>query len=73
MLFHPCSDSGQLQSEISQVRSKVDSKANIYDLDSLRSRVDSLESSLREVSSQVNNMEYRLQELEEDKRQKELG
>ncbi|KKN78320.1 hypothetical protein LCGC14_0351790 [marine sediment metagenome] len=69
MLLHPCTDSGQLQSEISEIRRKVDGKADSHEISSLRGKLDSLEHSVREISTLVNGFELRLQELEEDKRQ----
>jgi hypothetical protein len=60
---HPCSPTGQLESDIRTLRSELHNKANSYEITSFNSRLDSLERTVSEVRSEITGIWNRLQEL----------
>jgi len=62
----PTSQLGQLESEIRNLKSEIGRKANDYEVNTLRNKMDSLEYSIREVRSQVDGLLFKMQKLEED-------
>jgi hypothetical protein len=63
-LFHPGTDVGQVQREVHEIERKVNDKAENWRLDQVSNKVDNLEHTIREVSTRLDGMESRLQELE---------
>jgi len=60
----PWTNIGALQSDVDCLKSELQRKVNSYEVSSLRSTVDRLESSLREISSEVDGLRTRKQEVE---------
>jgi hypothetical protein len=60
----PWSGLGQLESEISLLKSEVSRKAESYEIHSINSRLDSFECSLREIRSDIDSFRIALQELQ---------
>lgn len=60
---HPCSPTGQLESELRSVRSDLHNKANSYELDAINRRLDSLENSMRELRSEITGIWDKLSEV----------
>ena len=60
----PWTGLGQLENQISSIKSELNGKANSHEFHSLNSKVDSLERECREIRSEINGVFYRLQELE---------
>ena len=65
MLHHPASISGQLQSEIQEVRSQVHRKAESYEVHALASRVDRLEHTVRDLCATLDGLRTELQAIRE--------
>lgn len=65
----PWTDIGGLQADIQQLKNELHQKANTYEIHSINSRLDSLERTSRELSSQVDEIIFRLQRLEESQHQ----
>jgi peptidoglycan hydrolase CwlO-like protein len=63
----PWSDIGRIQQELNQVKNDLRNKPNSYEISSINSKLDSLERAMRELGSTLTEIQYRLQELEEDK------
>ena len=63
----PWSQLGQLDNEISRIKSQLNGKVGGHELSALRSDLDSLERSVGQLRTDFNALEYRLQRLEEDK------
>jgi len=53
-----------LQRDIEDLRSELQKKADRYEVHSFNSAVDCLEHSLREISSEVDGLRTRMQEVE---------
>jgi predicted nucleic acid-binding Zn-ribbon protein len=66
MLAHPCSDTGRLQSEVSDLNRKVSQCAQSHEVHQTQRNVDSLEHQLREVSATLDGLRSELQALQED-------
>ena len=64
MFSHPCSDTGRLQSDLSNLECTVRDKAESYEVSSLRSDVDRMEYTVRELSAEVVQLRYELQRVE---------
>lgn len=64
---HPCSDTGQLQSEISVLRNKVNGKADDYEIHEINSKLNSMEHSIGEIETKVDDFLYQLQELQHER------
>jgi len=60
----PWTEIGGLQSEIRDIKSELGQMVRSYELHSLTSRVDRLEHSVRETSSQVNELLSRIETVE---------
>jgi len=60
----PWTEIGRIQSDVSSLTSDVRNKADNHEIHSIISRLDSLERTLREISSTVDGFQFRLQELE---------
>ena len=65
-LAAPWSDIGRLQSDIDQLRSQMYNVARTHDVDALSRKVDSMEHSVREISSDIIRLRDKLQEMEEE-------
>jgi conjugal transfer/entry exclusion protein len=61
----PWTDIGYLQTDIQQLKNELQQKANSHEIHSINSRMDSLERTCVELSSQFNEILFRLQKLEE--------
>lgn len=64
--MHPCSDTGRLQSEIRDVERKVSQCAQSHEVHQAQRNVDSLEHTVRELSSVVDGLRYELETLREE-------
>lgn len=62
----PWTGIGSLQQEVADVRREVSSKANSYEIRSIDSRLDRLEHSVQQISSENDSLLTRLQQLEEE-------
>jgi predicted nucleic acid-binding Zn-ribbon protein len=62
----PWTEIGRLQSDIQDLKSQINNTVRPYELASLRSTMDSLEHSLREVSSEVVCLRAELQEVQQE-------
>lgn len=62
----PWTDIGSLQSDVREIRSQIHNKADNHEIHSINRRLDSLEHTCRELSSQINEVLYRVQRLEEN-------
>jgi len=62
---NPMSISGQLESQISDVKSSLYRKADKYEINTLNSNISDLACSIRELSSVVDRLLSRLQTCEE--------
>ena len=60
---HPCSPTGQLESEVRSLRSELNNKANSYEITSFSSSLDSLQRSVSELRSEFAGIWAELQEL----------
>ena len=60
----PWTDIGSLQSDISSIKSALIGKADSHEIHSLARRLDSLEHTCREISSEVDGFKYRMQTME---------
>jgi peptidoglycan hydrolase CwlO-like protein len=67
MQFSPFTGLGQLQLEVTDVRRMVQQKAESYEIHSVNNRMDSLEHSLRQISSDIAELQHRIEEMQEDK------
>ena len=63
-LFSPTSGLDQPQGEIDNVKRMVYSKAESYELSTVKSHVDSLEHTLRELRTEIAGIWNQLQEME---------
>lgn len=63
----PWTDIGALQSEIYALKSDLFQKTDKYETASLRGRLDDLEYSLREIRAVCDGLQYRLQQMEENR------
>jgi len=68
MLMHPCSDTGRLQGEIRDLERKVSQCAQSHEVHQTCRDVDSLEHTVRELSSLVDGFRYELEGLREEMR-----
>lgn len=64
MLHSPFTGLGQIQGEVHRLGSKVNLKAEQYEINSINSRRDCLERSFRELRSEIDGVLAQLQELE---------
>ena len=62
---HPTSHSGQLESEINSIKSILGGKANDYDVRQALGRLDSLEHTVREISTSLDGLRSQLQAIQE--------
>ena len=62
---HPSSGLGQLESQIRELRSDLNNKANYHQIDTLNSRLDSLEHSMREIRTEITDIWDRLSEFQQ--------
>lgn len=65
--FSPFTDVGQVQREVDEVRRQVNGKANDYEVHAVVSRLDSLEHTVREISTTLNRIQSELHQLQADK------
>ena len=61
----PWTPIGSLQSDVQSITSQLARKADTHEIHSLNSKLDSLERTMREISTTLNGVLSRLQELEE--------
>lgn len=66
MINDPMSAVGQLETEVRNVERKVDGKAEAYEVHTLRSNVDRLDYSNRELIALVDGLRYELETLKEE-------
>lgn len=66
MIQPPWSEIGQLQQEISHIKNQLNNKPDNHEIYQIDSRLDSLERTCREISSEINGVLSRLQEMEEN-------
>lgn len=64
----PCTNDGRLQFEIEDLKRQLHRKSEKYETHSLSSRLDSLERSNRNLSSIVDELLFKVQQLEENQR-----
>jgi hypothetical protein len=69
MYSAPWTDTGRLQRDIDRLASEVREKADRYEVDQAKRDVASLECTVRELSSALDNFRNELQELQENHRQ----
>ena len=62
----PWTDTGRLQSDISDIRNELRGKANGYEIHAVSSRVDTLEHTCREIGTKVDGFHFELQALQEN-------
>jgi len=62
----PWTGLGQLEREVTDVKSNLQGKANSYEVRSLESRLDSLAHAVRELSSALDGISSRLRQVEEN-------
>lgn len=67
--MHPTSNDGQLQQEIYRLQSDLRNKGEAHEIHSLNSRMDSMENSLRELSSLFDGIRTELQVICDDFKQ----
>ena len=63
----PWTGIGSLQSEVSDIKNQLRGKVESYEIHSVKTRLDHLEHTVREISSLCDDFRHRLQVLEEDK------
>ena len=62
----PWTGLGQLEREVTDVKSNLQGKANSYEVRLLESRLDSLAHAVRELSSALDGISSRLRQVEEN-------
>jgi len=62
----PSSQLGQLEREIDSLKSEIGRKANDYEVNTLRGKVDSLEHTIGELRSEIVSFRSELQELSQN-------
>lgn len=65
MIHHPASISGQLQAEIQDVRSRIDRKAESYEVFTLAGRMDRLEHTVQNLCATLDGLRIELQAVRE--------
>ena len=60
----PWTEVGRLQSDVSDIKRQLNGKVDDHEIYSLRSKVDSLEHSLREISTSLDEFRYRIEDAE---------
>jgi len=63
----PWTDIGRLQGEISDIQRQVREKTDSHEVHNINSRLNSLESTITNIRSQISDLTYRIQQLEYDK------
>ncbi len=69
MLQAPWTDIGSLQQDVLKLKCSLTRKANTYDIHEISGRVDSLEHSIREIRSLIDELGIEVQVLQEEKRE----
>lgn len=64
----PWTEIGRLQQDVQQLKNQLSQKANDYEIHETNRRLDSLEYSCRKLSSQIDGLLARMQEMEESRR-----
>ena len=64
MIQAPWTEIGRLQSDVSDIKRQLNGKVESHEIHSLKSNVDSMERSLREISSNFDALRYRVEETE---------
>ena len=67
-LSAPWTEIGRCQTDISRLEAEVRRKADDHEIHALSRRVDSMEHTVRELSSTLDGIQSRLSELEAEKR-----
>ncbi|KKK63382.1 hypothetical protein LCGC14_2994850 [marine sediment metagenome] len=65
LLEAPWTGLGRLQSDVDNLSSRIQGKADSHEVYSLKSRLDSLERTVGEIRSLVDGFDYRLQATED--------
>lgn len=68
---NPTSQIGQLESEIRRLKSEIGSKANNYEINTLRNRVDCVEHFAEGIRAQIEDLSYMIQVMKEEIKHKE--
>lgn len=62
----PWTDIGRLQSDVNDLKSQLYMKADDYKIHETNSNVASLECSLREISTMITELQFNVQQLQEE-------
>jgi len=57
---HPCSVTGQLESEINSLKREVSGKVNSHEINSINRRLDGLEHSIGEIRAEIDSIWNRM-------------
>jgi len=60
----PWTEIGRLQSDLSDVKRQLNNKAENHEIHTLNIKVDSMERSMRELSSNIDELRYRIEDAE---------
>lgn len=69
----PWTEIGRLQQDVQSLENKLNGKADSYEISSLRSNVDHLEHTMREISSALDGFRTELQTLQENQIRQQEG
>lgn len=64
MMREPWSDIGTLQRDVSRIKQDLHNKADNHEVLEIKRKVDSMERTMREISTNVDELRYRVEDAE---------